>query len=222
MPATIAIIGGTGRLGPGLALRLARAGVPVVIGSRDRERAEERAIEIGESLAAAGGGPAVRGAANPEAANAGDLAILTVPYKAQAGLLPGLAAPLRGRVVVSTTVPVRFDPELGPVALAVDEGSAAEQVARLLPASRIVAGFHTVSSAHLIHLSQDLDEDVLICGDDVGAKEELRQVAGLIPGVRVVDAGRLGNARFLEQLTVLLLGVNRVSRRTVGVRLTGL
>ncbi|MGP8161286.1 MAG: NADPH-dependent F420 reductase [Candidatus Dormibacteria bacterium] len=222
MPPTIALIGGTGRLGPGLALRLAQAGRPVVIGSRDRERAEERAIEIAERLAAEGGGARVQGAANADAANAADMAILTVPYEAQRALLPDLAGPLRGKPVVSTAVPVRFDPELGPVAVAVAEGSAAEQAAALLPGSRIVAGFHTVSSAHLSRLHQDLDEDVIICGDDDGAKDEVRQVARLLPGVRVVDAGRLGNARHLEQLTVLLLGINRLSRRTVGVRLTGL
>jgi NADPH-dependent F420 reductase len=108
------------------------------------------------------------------------------------------------------------------VAVRVAEGSAAEQVAALLPSSRIVAGFHTVSSVHLSRLDQDLDEDVLLCGDDEGAKTDVRQIAGVIPGVRVVDAGRLGNAQHLEQLTVLLLSINRLARRSVGVRLTGL
>ena len=222
MPASVSLIGGTGRLGPGLALRLAAAGLPVVIGSRERRRAEERAAEIARQVGALGGGAAIRGATNEEAAVAGNLVILTVPFEAQSELLPTLAGPLRGRVVVSTTVPVRFDPELGPVAVRVAEGSAAEQVAALLAGSRIVAGFHTVSSTHLSRLHQDLDEDVIICGDDDGAKDEVRQVARLLPGVRVVDAGRLGNARHLEQLTVLLLGINRLSRRTVGVRLTDL
>lgn len=222
MPETVALIGGTGRLGPGLALRLARAGLPIVIGSRDRARAEERATGIATQLEAAGGGAAVRGTSNPEAAAAGDLAILTVPYEAQAGLLPDLAGPLAGKVVVSTTVPMRFDPALGPVAVPVREGSAAEQVAALLGGSRIVAGLHTVSSAHLTHLDRELDEDVLVCGDDDDAKARFRAVASLLPGVRVVDTGRLGNARHLKQLTVLLLSVNRLTRRTVGVRLTGL
>ena len=222
MPETIALIGGTGRLGPGLALRLSRAGRAVVIGSRDAGRAGERAAEIGARVAAAGGGGSVRGAANDEAAAASDLAILTIPYEAQTELLAGLAAPLRGKVVVSTTVPVRFHPELGPVAVAVPEGSAAEQAAALLAGSRIVAAFHTVSSAHLSRLDRDLDEDVLVCGDDQAATREVGELAGLIPGVRVVNAGRLGNAHALEQLTVLLLSINRLSHRTAGVHLTGL
>ena len=222
MPTSVSLIGGTGRLGPGLALRLAGAGLPVLIGSRQRQRAEERAAEIAREVGASGGGAEIRGATNEEAAAAGDLAILTVPFEAQAELLPALAGPLRGRVVVSTTVPVRFDPELGPVAVPVAEGSAAEQVAALLAGSRIVAGFHTVSSAHLSRLDRALDEDVIICGDDRDAKQQVGEVAGLIAGFRVVDAGRLGNAHHLEQLTVLLLSINRLSRRSVGVRITGL
>jgi NADPH-dependent F420 reductase len=222
MPETIALIGGTGHLGPGLALRLARAGLPVVIGSRDRERAAQIAAQIGARIAAAGGGAAVRGAANREAAGAGDLSILTIPYEAQAELLPDLVAPLHGKVVVSTTVPLGFDPKLGPVAVDVPEGSAAEQVAGLLAGSRIVAGFHTMSSAHLSRLDRDLDEDVLICGDEEDAKARVRAVAGLLPGVGVVDAGRLGNSRHLERLTVLLLNINRLAKRSVGVRITGL
>jgi hypothetical protein len=222
MPSEIALIGGTGRLGPGLALRLSRAGVPVILGSRDPERAGQRAAELTTRAAEAGGGAAIRGAGNREAAAAGEIAILTVPHEAQAELLLELAGPLSGKVVVSTAVPVRFDPELGPLAVAVPEGSSAEMVAALLGGSRIVGGFHTVSSAHLSRLEEELDEDVLICGDDGDAKADVRQVAGRIPGLRIVDAGRLGNARHLEQLTVLLLSINRLSRRSVGVRLTGL
>jgi hypothetical protein len=218
MPQTVALIGGTGRLGPGLALRLSRGGLPVTIGSRELQHA----LDVAERVTALGGVARIRGATNADAAAGADLAILTVPYEAQAGLLPDLAGALAGKVVVSTTVPVRFDPALGPVAVRVAEGSAAEQVAALLPTSRIVAGFHTVSSVHLSRLDRDLDEDVLLCGDDEGAKTDVRQIAGVIPGVRVVDAGRLGNAQHLEQLTVLLLSINRLARRSVGVRLTGL
>jgi len=218
MPQTVALIGGTGRLGPGLALRLSRGDLPVTIGSRELQHA----LDVAERVTALGGVARIMGATNADAAAGADLAILTVPYEAQAGLLPDLAGALAGKVVVSTTVPVRFDPALGPVAVRVAEGSAAEQVAALLPTSRIVAGFHTVSSVHLSRLDRDLDEDVLLCGDDEGAKADVRQIAGVIPGVRVVDAGRLGNAQHLEQLTVLLLSINRLSHRSVGVRLTGL
>ena len=141
----MALIGGTGRLGPGLALRLSRGGLPVIIGSRDLQHA----LDAAERVTALDGVTRIRGATNADAAASADLAILTVPYEAQTGLLPDLAGPLAGKVVVSTTVPVRFDPALGPVAVKVDEGSAAEQVAALLPTSRIVGGFHTVSSVHL-------------------------------------------------------------------------
>jgi len=222
VPQTVALIGGTGRLGPGLALRLARAGVPVVIGSRDRQRAREKAVALSDRLATAGGGAAIRGASNPEAAATADLAFLTVPWEAQAALLPKLAGPLSGKIVVSTGVPVRFDLALGPIAMPVAEGSAAEQAAALLAESRMVAGFHTVSSAHLSRLERELDEDVLLCGDDEPAKAEVAEMTGRLPGIRVVDAGRLGNAHHLEQLTVLLLSINRLSGRTVGVHLTGL
>jgi len=216
------MVGGTGRLGPGLALRLARAGVPVVIGSRERGRAEARAVEIQRRLAEAGGGAPVSGADNADAAATGRLAFITVPYEGQADLLPALAEPLRGKVVVSTAVPVRFDPSGGPQPVGLAEGSAAEQAAALLPGSRIVAGFHTVSSAHLSRWDRRLDEDILICGDDLEAKREVARLAELIPGVRAVDAGALRVARLTEQLTVLLLSVNRLAHRSVGVRLTNL
>jgi NADPH-dependent F420 reductase len=218
----ISLIGGTGKLGPALALRLARAGLPVVIGSRDAERARERAAEIGRRLAETGGGAEVSGAVNAEAAKAGEIAFVTVPWEGQEALLPGLAEALSGRIVVSTAVPVRFVAEVGAVVEEVVEGSSAEQVAVLLSRSRVVAGFHTVSSAHLRRLDRDLDEDVLLCGDDVEAKAEVGRLTELIPGLRVVDAGRLDNARLTERLAVLLLNVNHLARRTAGVRLTGL
>ena len=218
MAQTVALIGGTGRLGPGLALRLSRGGLPVIIGSRD----VKHALDVAERVTALGGVARIRGTTNADAAAGGDVAILTVPYDAQAGLLPEIARALAGKVVVSTSVPVQFDPALGPVAVRVAEGSAAEQVAALLPTSRIVGGFHTVSSVHLSRLDRDLDEDVLLCGDDDDAKADVGRIAGVIPGIRVVDAGRLGNAHHLEQLTVLLLSINRLSRRSVGVRLTDL
>jgi NADPH-dependent F420 reductase len=218
--APIALIGGTGRLGPGLGLRLARAGLPVILGSRDADRARQRAGEIAEGLAGGGGGVEVSGAANAEAAATAGVAFLTVPFEGQAALLPALAEALAGKIVVSTAVPVRFEAQ-GPVSVQVREGSAAEQVAALLPRSRVVAGFHTVSSAHLSRLDREMDEDVLLCGDDLEAVAEVHRLAELIPGLRAVDAGALRNARATELLTVLLLGVNRRTRRTAGVRLVG-
>lgn len=221
-PGPLALIGGTGKLGPGLALRWARAGVPVVIGSRDAERAAERAAWLAGRVAEAGGGAEVRGMANPDAAAAGALACVTVPHAGQAALLPALARELAGKVVMSTAVPVRFDPGAGPVAVEVPEGSAAQELAALLPGARVVGAFHTVSSAHLDRLDRPLDEDVLLCGDDDLAKAEVRRLVELIPGLRPVDCGRLAASRLTEQLTVLLLGVNRLTRRSAGIRLTGI
>jgi NADPH-dependent F420 reductase len=218
----ISVIGGTGKLGPGLAMRLARAGRPVVLGSRDARRARERAAELNARVAAAGGGAAISGTVNAEATAAATIVFLTVPHEAQGALLPELAGPLSGKIVVSTAVAVRFDPELGAVAEEVGEGSSAERVAKLLPGSRVVAGFHTVSSAHLARLDRDLDEDVLLCGDDAAAKSEVIRLTRLVAGLRPVDAGRLGNARLTEELTVLLLNVNRLARRSAGVRLVGI
>jgi NADPH-dependent F420 reductase len=218
----VALLGGTGRLGPGLALRWARAGIPVVIGSREAARASARASEIAGRLDRAGGDAAVRGMENAEAAAAGRIAVVTVPFEGQAELLALLRGPLAGKIVVSTAVPVRFEEGRGPVAVEVAEGSAALQAAALLPESRVVGALHTVSSAHLGRLDHELDEDVLLSGDDEGAKSEVRRLVEAIPGLRAVDAGGLRSSRLTEQLTVLLLGVNRLARRTVGVRLVGL
>jgi NADPH-dependent F420 reductase len=220
-PGPVALIGGTGRLGPGLALRLARAGCPALLGSREADRAEQRAGEITSRLGA-DAAASVQGRTNAAAAAEGALAVITVPYEAQAALLPSLAAPLTGKVVVSTAVPVRFEAEAGPVPVAVSEGSAAEQAAALLPGSRIVGAFHTVSSAHLLRLDRALEEDVLLCADDDAAKAAVRRLVELIPGLRPIDAGRLRNSHLTEELTVLLLGVNRLAQRNAGVRLVGL
>jgi NADPH-dependent F420 reductase len=222
MPEPIALIGGTGRSGPALALRFARAGTPVLIGSRDQGRAEERAGEIRGRLAAAGGGAAVTGETNVAAAEAAGLAFVTLPYDAQTGALPSLRSALAGKIVVSTAIPVRFDAVVGPVHVDVPEGSAAHQVADLLAESRIVAGFHSVSNVHLSRLDHELDEDVILTGDDDEAKNGVAAVVRLLPGARAVDGGRLANARYSEQLTVLLLSVNRIVKRSVGIRLTNL
>lgn len=219
-PGAVGLIGGTGRLGPGLALRLAAAGRTVLVGSREAERAAERAAAISTRLGGAAGAR-IEGRENAAVAAECQVAVITVPYEAQASLLPGLAGPLAGKVVVSTAVPVRFDAQRGPLSVTVGAGSAAQEAAALLPRSRVVGAFHTVSSAHLARLDRPLDEDVLLCADDDQAKADVRRLVELIPGLRPIDAGHLGNARLTEQLTVLLLGVNRLTRGAAGVRLVG-
>lgn len=222
MPDPVALIGGTGRSGPGLALRLALAGTPVVIGSRQAEKAEQAAADVRAAVDAAGGGAEVTGFANADAAERAPVAMITIPHEGQAGLLPGLAGALAGKVVVSTAVPVVWHPELGPLWVDLPEGSAADQAAALLPGARIAAGFHTLSSAVLGNLARRLDAHVVVTGDDAEAKRTTMAIAERLPGIRAVDGGPLRYARHSEQLTVLLLSINRVYKRHTGVMITNL
>jgi len=223
METPIALLGGTGKLGPGLALRFARAGVPVVIGSRESEKGAAAAAEVSQKLRAAGEDAApVEGTDNLDAAQRGRTAVITIPYEGQATLLPGLAEALDGKVVVSTAVPVTMQEGVGFTHLDVAEGSAAQQAAALLPGSRLAAAFHSVSSAELKRLSQPIDAHVLVSGDDDGAKQVAFELVRLLPGARPLDAGPLRCARYSEYLTVLLLTVNRIYKTHAGVMLTGL
>jgi NADPH-dependent F420 reductase len=219
----IALIGGTGKLGPGLALRFGHAGASVLIGSRDAAKGEAAAAEIRARLVEAGGGGPVTGHPNLEAAERCEVALITIPHEGQAGLLPGLSEALQGKIVVSTGVAMTWDPTLGPTwDEAVEHGSAAEQAAALLPGARLVAGFHSLSSAVLKKLERSLDQHVIITGDDAEAKAVAMELAELLPGVRAVDGGPLRYARQSEQLTVLLLSINRVHKRHAGVVITDL
>ena len=217
----IAIIGGTGEQGTGLALRWARADYEIVIGSRDAGRAAAAAAGVSAQL---GGAGRVTGAQNAEAASAAPVVVLTVPFAAQVATLKeirdGLAA---GALVVDVTVPL--EPAVGgrPTrVLGVWAGSAAEQAAELTPAGvKIVSAFHNVGAAALADLAREVECDVLVCGDDKGAKERLRPLVAAIPGCRYVDAGPLANSRTVEALTALLIGINIRYKAHAGVRLTG-
>jgi hypothetical protein len=223
MHAPVALLGGTGKLGPGLAMRFARAGVPVLIGSREAEKGVAAAAEASEKLRAAGIDFApIEGMDNAWAAARGRIAVITVPYEGQAAMLPGLAESLLGKVVVSTAVPVRFEAVTGPVHVDVPEGSAAQQVAALLPGAHVAAGFHSVSSATLKRLAHPLDEHIVVTADEPEAKRETMALVRLLPGARPVDGGPLHCARYSEQLTVLLLTVNGIYKTHAGVKLTAL
>ena len=211
---SVAILGGTGPEGRGLALRWARAGVPVVIGSRDATRAATIAAEL-----APGDALPLSGAANADAARAADLVLVAVPWDGHAATLTALADELAGKVVIDIVNPLEFD-ERGPVTIPVAEGSAAEQAQSLLPGSRVVGAFHHVSSKHLLDESHSVDTDVLVCGDDRPAKDEAIALAERIPGVRGLDAGPLRLSRILEDWTSVLLSLNRVYRTSAGIRLT--
>jgi len=213
---TVAILGGTGPEGRGLALRFARAGVPVVIGSRDAARAAQIAAEL-----APGQDLPVSGAANADATRAADIVLVAVPWEAHEPTLRSLEAELSGKLVVDIVNPLEFD-EHGPVTIRVDEGSAAEQARALLPGSTVVASFHHVSAKHLLDETHPVDTDVLVCGDDRAAKDRVMALAERIPGVRAVDAGALRLAHILEDWTTALLSINRGYRTNTGTRLTEL
>lgn len=212
---TVAVLGGTGPQGRGLARRFAAAGIPVVIGSRSAERAQATAGD----LASATGG-AVTGADNAGAAGAGDIVVVAVPWEGHGELVAGLAATLAGKVVVDCVNPLGFDKQ-GAYALPVEEGSAAQQAQALLPDSTVVGAFHNVSAVTLEDPDVDsVDTDVLVLGDVRAATDLVQDLAGVIPGVRGVYAGRLRNAHQVEALTANLISVNRRYKAHAGVRVT--
>ena len=218
----MAIIGGTGKLGPGLALRLSRAGIPVVIGSRDAAKAEATAGSIEAGVASAGGGASVTGASNQHAARDAGLAVVTLPFAALRTTLPELAADLAGKTVVSTVVPLEFV-QGRPSLASPEEGSAAQQVAALLPGSDVTAALHTVSSSELVDPAHPLGADSLVTGDDPDALAATTTLVGCIGGLRPILAGDLAVSRYTEAVTVVMLLINKRHRGVhAGIRITGL
>ncbi len=224
----IAIVGGTGPQGRGLAARFAAAGLAVRLGSRDGERAGAAAVEAAALAARLTRGAAgdaagdVTGTANVEAVAGADMVLVAVPWAAHADTLRELAPVMSGQIVIDCVNPLGFD-ERGPYALAVDEGSAAEQAQVLLPGSRVVAAFHHVSALLLLDGDRtSMDTDVLVLGDDRSAADAVVALAGLVPGMRGVFAGRLRNAGQVEALTANLIAANRRYKSHTGVRLTGI
>jgi len=219
----VGVLGGTGPQGRGLAVRLAAAGQRVLLGSRDADRAVEVAGEVaGRARAAAAEGVevSVTGGGNADVAGAADLVIVAVPYDGHAATLAALATPLAGKIVVDCVVPMGFD-ELGAYVLDVPEGSVAQQAAGLLPDSHVVGAFHHLSAVLLEDLSKPtLDGDVMVVGDVREATDTVQALAGRLPGMRGVYAGRLRNAAQVEALTVNLVSVNRRYKAHAGIRVT--
>jgi len=213
----IAFIGGTGPEGKGLAYRFALAGHKITIGSRKAERAAEAAVEVAEHAS----GATVRGVENADAARDADLFVLTVPHTAQPASLPALNDLMKGKVVVSTGVPMEF---AGGRASIVDlpEGSAAEQAQALLPDALVIGAFQNLGAAKLWKDGSALDQDVIVCGDDDDAKQTVMALSEEIAGVRAVDGGVLANSRYVEGITALLVAVNRNYKKIAGVRIAGL
>ncbi|QKR98854.1 NADPH-dependent F420 reductase [Sphingomonas sp. CL5.1] len=214
---TIAVLGGTGKEGGGLALRWAHLGHPVIVGSRTAERAEEAAAGMRETL---GGGADVRGMANPDAARAADIVVLAVPFAAQRSTVVEVADALRGKILIDVTVPL-VPPKVSRVQLP-DGGSAVEAVQKLLGEGvRVVSAFQNISAHHLTKLDEDVECDVLVCADDPEAAEE---VVALAREIRLTawNAGPLCNSVVAEALTSVLIALNR--RYKVpgsGIRITG-
>jgi NADPH-dependent F420 reductase len=207
----VGVLGGTGDQGRGLAYRLARAGQKVIIGSRAAERAEAAAAELGHG---------VRGMDNAACARASDVVIVAVPWEGHARTLEGLAGDLAGTLVVDCVNPLGFD-KRGAYAVRPEEGSAAEQAAALLPESRVTAAFHHLSAVLLRDPAiEKIDTDVLVLGDSRADCEIVQALAGRIPGMRGIFAGRLRTAHQVESLVANLIAVNRRYKAHAGIRLT--
>ncbi|MFZ0092077.1 MAG: NADPH-dependent F420 reductase [Solirubrobacteraceae bacterium] len=217
----ISIVGGTGALGFGLALRLGRAGVPVVIGSRDADRATEAADRVRAAVPDA----SITGAANLEAVAEAEIVILSVPFRSHVETLSNLRPSLRpDQLVVDTTVPLAAAISgKATRTLGVWQGSAAQQAQELVPDGvSVVSAFHSVSAALLSDLGHQLDEDVLVCGDRKADKARLNELVDRIDGLRPVDCGPLEVSRIVEQFTPLLISINVRNKVRAGIKITGL
>jgi NADPH-dependent F420 reductase len=217
----IAILGGTGPEGLGLAMRLALAGERVVIGSRQAERAERAAAETSQRLAAAGCGEPLEGAENGDAVDGADLVVLAFPYSGVHELLPHLARRLAGKIVLDVVNPLVLEERVFRV-MPVRAGSAGEEIQKLLPACRVVSGFKNDSAEDLCRIEEPLRGDVVVCSDHPEATGRVLELLGRVQSVRGVDAGALVNARSLEAITALLLNINRRHRAITSIAILGL
>jgi 8-hydroxy-5-deazaflavin:NADPH oxidoreductase len=220
-PRPIAVLGGTGPEGFGLALRWAQAGETVIIGSRDAKRAQDAAEKIKQRV---GASAKISGNENIAACTAADLLVLTIPFEGHAVLLKQLKPAIRpGSIVIDATVPLAAS--VGGHAtrtLGVWQGSAAQETAELVPKGiSVVAAFQNVG-AELLNADGLVDCDVIVCSDDPAAIQVVRRLATTIPGVRALEGGKLENARILEQITALLIGLNIRHKGHSGIRITGL
>lgn len=216
---TIAVIGGTGPQGRGLGYRFARGGYDVVLGSRSEERALEAAAGLSERISGPG---SLLGAVNSKAVETAGLVVLAVPFDGHQELVSDLAPMLTGKVVISCVNPLGFD-KRGPYGLDLKGSSAAEHAQDLLPETSVVGAFHHLSAVSLLGEAPFLDhEDVLVCGDDEGAKQQVIALAATITGRPGIDAGALRLARQLEPLTAVLISINKCYKVRSGICISGL
>jgi NADPH-dependent F420 reductase len=214
----LAFVGGTGPEGLGLAMRLARAGHHVAIGSRSTERGEEGAAKVRDAVS----GATASGGANAAILADADVVFLTFPYSGQQATLEALGSALDGKIVCDVVAPLEFVQGIGAVALNVEGKSAAQEAAAQLPNATVVSAFQNMSAEKLMELDHPVDCDVLVCGRDVEAKQVIIGLANQIDGVRGVDAGGLSNSRYVEMLTSLLINLNRKYRTQTSVKIVGI
>ena len=213
----LAFLGGTGPEGRGLAIRLALAGEEVVIGSR----AAARASTAAEELLLLAPGARITGAANADAAAQADTIFLTFPYEGQRPTLETLGEALDGKIVVNVIAPMEFQRGRGAIALPVDAGSAAEESQLLLPGALVAAAFQNASAEELQEPGLIMEGDVVICADHKAAKDRVMELTPKIPNLRPVDGGALANAKYVEQITPLLVNINRIYKIHAGIKIVG-
>lgn len=214
----LAFVGGTGPEGLGLAMRFAKAGHDVAIGSRSRERGEEGADKVRSSVS----GGSVSGGENADVVGDAEVVFLTFPYSGQRATLEALAPALDGKIVCDVVAPLEFQQGIGAVALSVEGNSAAQEAAAQLPNARVVSAFQNLAAERLMHLDQPVEADVLVCGRDAEAKQVIIGLANEIEGIRGIDAGGLSQSRYVEMLTSLLINLNRKHKTETSIKIVGI
>lgn len=213
----LAILGGTGPEGKGLALRLAMAGETPIIGSRDAGRGAAAAEELAQSS----DGAVIKGTDNAGAAASADVVFLAFPYEGQRPVLEDLAPVLKGKIVVSVIAPMTFERGKGASAVEVEAGSAAQEAQDILPDSQVVAAFQNASAEELLDPAVTMEGDVVVCSDHPEAKKLVMDLADKIKDLRGVDGGGLANAKYVEQITPLLVNINRIYKVHSSIKIVG-
>ena len=214
----LAILGGTGPEGKGLALRLAMAGEETIIGSRDAARG----AAVAEELAQSASGVVIKGTDNSGAAASADVVFLAFPYEGQRPVLEDLGRLLNGKIVVCVIAPMKFERGKGASAVEVEAGSAAQEAQEMLPDSQVVAAFQNASAEELLDPSIAMEGDVVVCSDHADAKKLVMGLADKIKNLRGVDGGSLANAKYVEQITPMLVNINRIYKVHAGIKIVGI
>ena len=214
----LAILGGTGPEGKGLALRLAMAGEEPIIGSRDAARG----AAVAEELAQSASGVVIKGTDNAGAAASADVVFLAFPYEGQRPVLEDLGPALMGKIVVCVIAPMKFERGKGASAVEVEAGSAAQEAQEMLPDSQVVAAFQNASAEELLDPNVTMEGDVVVCSDHADAKKLVMGLADKIKNLRGVDGGGLANAKYVEQITPMLVNINRIYKIHAGIKIVGI